>query len=155
MPAPVEEDVSGGADGDGRRNGDGRRDDEGLSDGSRWRPGAITVVVLVLGLLVTGTLAAVTAIVNNSNENHLLQEQVREAGTVLTGALPDIETPLASGAAIAGVTDGQRARLSTSYRPTSERKGPLSTPRCAEPRMVPRSSFRLPEFPAQMRPPVG
>ena len=66
-------------------------------------------MVLVLGLLVTGTLAAVTAIVNNSNENHLLQEQVREAGTVLTGALPDIETPLASGAAIAGVTDGQRA----------------------------------------------
>ena len=64
-------------------------------------------MVLVLGLIVTGALASLTATVNDSNENHLLQEQVREAGTVLTGALPDIETPIASSAAIAGVTAGQ------------------------------------------------
>ena len=37
----------------------------------------------------------VTATVNDRNESRLLQEQVDEAGTVVTGMLPSLETPLA------------------------------------------------------------
>ncbi len=91
--------------------GDGSIGDDRTDEGAKrpWRPGAITVIVLALGLIITASLASVTAAVNSRNEDHLLLEQVRQAGTVLTGALPDIETPLASGTAIAGVTDGQSA----------------------------------------------
>jgi serine phosphatase RsbU (regulator of sigma subunit) len=82
---------------------------EALTNKPRWKPGAITIVVLVIGLAITGVLASVTATVNSRNENRLLLAQVREAGTALAGFLPDLETPIASGAAIAGVTGGQSA----------------------------------------------
>ncbi|HEX3840976.1 MAG TPA: PP2C family protein-serine/threonine phosphatase [Acidimicrobiales bacterium] len=62
------------------------------------------MLVLLLGLLITASLAFIVATVNNRNENRLLNVQVHEAGTVLAGAIPTIEVPLASGAAIA-VTD--------------------------------------------------
>ncbi len=68
-------------------------------------PALITVLVLVAGLLITGVLALVTATVNDRNESRLLQEQVDEAGTVVAELLPSLETPLATGAAIA---DGHR-----------------------------------------------
>jgi serine phosphatase RsbU (regulator of sigma subunit) len=71
------------------------------------RPARLTVLVTVFGLLTTGALAFLAATVNNRNENRLLLVQVREAGTVLAGAIPTIETPLASGAAIAGVSNDQ------------------------------------------------
>ena len=62
-----------------------------------------------MGLVITGVLAWVTSTVNDRNENRLLQEQVAEAGTVVSGVLPSLETPLASGEAIAGVTGGRIA----------------------------------------------
>jgi type II secretory pathway pseudopilin PulG len=65
------------------------------------------VVVLVLGLAITGVLASVTATVNDRNENRLLAVQVREAGLALGESIQNIETPLASATAIAGVNDGQ------------------------------------------------
>jgi serine phosphatase RsbU (regulator of sigma subunit) len=77
--------------------------------GPWWSPSAITVVVFVLGLAITAALASVTATVNNRDENRLLLAQVREAGTALAGFLPDLETPIASGAAVAGVTGAQSA----------------------------------------------
>ncbi len=74
-----------------------------------WRPSVITVMVFVLGLAITAALASVTATVNNRDESRLLLAQVREAGTALAGFLPDLETPIASGAAVAGVTGAQSA----------------------------------------------
>jgi hypothetical protein len=75
--------------------------------GSRYRPSRLTVLVLGFGLLITASLAFIAATVNNRNENRLLNVQVHEAGTVLAGAIPTIEIPLASGAAIAVTTHGQ------------------------------------------------
>ena len=77
---------------------------------------AVTIAVLVLfvGFAITGVLAWVTATVNDRNENRLLQEQVNEAGTVVAGVLPTLEIPIASGAAIAGVT-GSRITPFTQY----------------------------------------
>jgi serine phosphatase RsbU (regulator of sigma subunit) len=65
----------------------------------------------VLGLLITASLAFVAATVNNRNENRLLNVEVHEAGTVLAGAIPTIEVPLASGAAIAVTTTGGAAQF--------------------------------------------
>lgn len=74
--------------------------------GTRHLLSRLSVLVLVLGLLITASLAFIAATVNNRNENHLLNVQVHEAGTVLAGAIPTIEVPLASGAAIAVTANG-------------------------------------------------
>lgn len=81
-------------------------------------PALITVLVLIAGLLITAVLALVTATVNDRNETRLLQEQVDEAGTVLAELLPSLETPLATGAAIAGVTGGQITPFNQVISPT-------------------------------------
>jgi serine phosphatase RsbU (regulator of sigma subunit) len=74
--------------------------------GTRHFLSRLPILVLVLGLLITAALAFVAATVNDRNENRLLNVQVHEAGTVLAGAIPTIEVPLASGAAIAVTTNG-------------------------------------------------
>jgi len=92
----------------------------------RKGPARITVLVLVAGLLITGVLAFATATVNDRNEGRLLQEQVDQAGTVVTGVLPSLlETPLASGAAIAMVTGGQIAPFSRVISPSVGSNGPF------------------------------
>jgi hypothetical protein len=89
-------------------------------------PAPMTVLVLVAGLLITGVLAFATATVNDRNESRLLQEQVDQAGTVVTGVLPSLlETPLASGAAIAMVTGGQFAPFSRVISPSVGSYGPF------------------------------
>lgn len=70
-------------------------------------PSRLTLLVLVFGLLITGLVAFVAATVNDRNENRLLNVQVHEAGTVLAGAIPTLEVPLASAAAIGSTTGGQ------------------------------------------------
>jgi hypothetical protein len=70
-------------------------------------PSPTTILVVVVALLITGVLASVTATVNNRNETRLLQEQVDQAGIVVSELLPSLEGPLQTGAAIAAVTDNQ------------------------------------------------
>jgi len=65
--------------------------------------------VLLAGLLITAGLSLLSATVNSKNESRLLFVQVREAGTVLASAVPQLETPLASGVAFADATHGDRA----------------------------------------------
>ena len=87
---------------------------------------AMAIVVLVVGLAITGVLAWVTATVNDRNENRLLQEQVNEAGTVVSGVLPTLEIPLASGAAIAAVTTGRTAPFNQFIAPYAGSGGPFA-----------------------------
>jgi serine phosphatase RsbU (regulator of sigma subunit) len=95
-----------------KRDHKGQSADRGPGDtslnqsGPGLRPTLLTVLVMVVGLLITGSLALLAATVNDRNENRLLLVQVHEAGTVLAGAVPTIETPLASGAAIASMSNG-------------------------------------------------
>jgi serine phosphatase RsbU (regulator of sigma subunit) len=86
----------------------------------------MAMLVLVVGFAITGVLAWVTATVNDRNENRLLQEQVDEAGTVVSGVLQTIGTPLASGAAIAGVTGGRFTPFSQFIAPYVGRGGPFA-----------------------------
>ncbi len=86
----------------------------------------MAILVLVAGFAITAVLALVTATVNNRNENRLLQVQVNEAGTVVSGVLPTLETPLASGAAIAQVTAGRTAPFTQFITPYVGPTGPFA-----------------------------
>lgn len=85
-------------------------------------PARATWAVVVLGLAITAVLGVLAATVNNRNENRLLNVQVREASTVLASAIPYIEGPLASGAAIAGATTGDVTKFNQ-YMATYVGKG--------------------------------
>jgi hypothetical protein len=71
----------------------------------RW-PFWVPVGILIVGLLVTGTLALVSNSLYVNNEKRLLDLRVREVGSVLAGAQPGVQTPLASAAALANATNG-------------------------------------------------
>jgi serine phosphatase RsbU (regulator of sigma subunit) len=86
----------------------------------------MAILVLLAGFAITGVLALVTSTVNDRNENRLLQVQVNEAGTVVSGVLQTIETPLSSGAAIAGATDGRITPFSQFMAPYVGGAGPFA-----------------------------
>jgi serine phosphatase RsbU (regulator of sigma subunit) len=67
-----------------------------------WVPAA----TLILGLVVTGLFASVSHTQYLSTEKRLLKLRVRDAGSLVTAALPSIQTPLASAAELADATDG-------------------------------------------------
>jgi serine phosphatase RsbU (regulator of sigma subunit) len=74
---------------------------------SLWVP----VTVLIVGLLVTGALVLVSHSLYTKNEQRLLDLRVREVSSVLAEALPSVQTPLASAAALADATRGNRAKF--------------------------------------------
>jgi serine phosphatase RsbU (regulator of sigma subunit) len=69
------------------------------------------VVVLVVGLAATGALTAISESSYNRNEKRLLRLRARDVGTVLTSALPSIQTPLASAVALADANHGNRRKF--------------------------------------------
>jgi len=62
--------------------------------------------VLIVGLAVTAVLVAVSHTVYTRNEQRLLRLRIKDAESILTTALPGIQTPLASAAALADATNG-------------------------------------------------
>ena len=82
----------------------------------RW-PYWAAVAVLVVGVLVTATLALVSQAQYTSNEKRLLDLRVRELGALLSSALPNIQTPLASAAALADATNGDPKKFSQFVTP--------------------------------------
>src|SRR5947209_4777538 len=76
----------------------------------RW-PYWSVVAVLVIGVAVTAILTTVSWTAYRNNEKHLLELRAHEASTALTEALPSIQTPLASAAALADATHGSRAKF--------------------------------------------
>jgi serine phosphatase RsbU (regulator of sigma subunit) len=56
--------------------------------------------------VVTGALVWISFSMYTSNENRLLGLRVRDAGALITEALPGVQTPLASAAALADATNG-------------------------------------------------
>jgi CHASE1-domain containing sensor protein len=80
------------------------------SAAARW-PGALPIVVLIVVLVVTGVLAAVSQSVYTRNENRLLHLRVNEAGSILGATLPDIQATMASGAELAEATNGDVAKF--------------------------------------------
>jgi serine phosphatase RsbU (regulator of sigma subunit) len=79
-----------------------------------WRgrlpPGA-ALTALLAGLLVTAALAVTSLLLYHHNERRLLNARVRELGLVISGAAADVQTPLASAAALADATGGSELRF--------------------------------------------
>jgi hypothetical protein len=76
----------------------------------RW-PFWPVLVVLAVGLIATGVLTWVSDTSYQHNEYRLLRLRANDVATVLTSALPGIQTPLASAAALADATRGDRERF--------------------------------------------
>jgi serine phosphatase RsbU (regulator of sigma subunit) len=80
------------------------------ADGGRW-PFWLPVGVLLVGLLLTGVLVWISASTYSNNERRLLNLRVKDAGALIAGRLPTLQTPLASAAALADATDGNLAEF--------------------------------------------
>jgi serine phosphatase RsbU (regulator of sigma subunit) len=65
-----------------------------------------TAMVVLVGLLATVLLVVASSTAHDNNEERLLEQRTREAAAVLTNALPAVQTPLASAAALADATGG-------------------------------------------------
>ena len=69
------------------------------------------VTVAVVGLLVTVGLIVVSTILYHNNENRLLKLRTRDIGSVLTAALPSLQTSVASTATFAEATNGNAGKF--------------------------------------------
>ncbi len=77
----------------------------------RRRPLQLSFVTLVVGLIITGVLTAVTSVVYHRNEHRLLRLRARDASALVTTALASVQTPLASAAELADATGGSATRF--------------------------------------------
>ena len=77
----------------------------------RARPSGAALMALAIGLVITAALAVASAVLYRHNERRLLNLRVRELSLVLSGATQSVQTPLASAAALADATGGDRARF--------------------------------------------
>ncbi|MGZ4243711.1 MAG: PP2C family protein-serine/threonine phosphatase [Solirubrobacteraceae bacterium] len=75
--------------------------------GVYWLP----AITLIIGLIVTGALVVVSHSQYVSNEKRVLKLRVRDAGALVVGALPGVQTPLASAAELADATHGNVAKF--------------------------------------------
>jgi serine phosphatase RsbU (regulator of sigma subunit) len=106
------------ADGEQRMTGA----DGGAGDGRPW-PYWLAAVVLVVGLIVTGVFVWISASSYTNNENRLLKLRVKDAGALFAGVLPNVQTPLASAAALADATDGDVNKFKAFIAPSVGPRG--------------------------------
>ncbi len=93
---------------------DGTSEDEGKRPTG---PHRASIVVLAVGVAVTAVLAFTAATLHDSNENRLLHQRVSEAAAVLSAAIPNLQTPLSSGAVLAEATHADRGALTSLMKP--------------------------------------
>src|SRR5947209_17319014 len=82
------------------------------------RPFRLAAVVFVVGLLVTAALTWISQTQYSDTENRLLSLRVKDAAAVLTEALPSIQTPLGSAAALADATGGDMKKFKRFVAPS-------------------------------------
>jgi serine phosphatase RsbU (regulator of sigma subunit) len=76
-----------------------------------WSPARAAALALLVGAVVTAGFALTSLALYRSSENRLLDLRAREVGSVLTAAVPSLQTPLASAAALADATRGDRQKF--------------------------------------------
>jgi serine phosphatase RsbU (regulator of sigma subunit) len=91
--------------------------------GSHWS----AVLVLIVGLVLTVVLVVGAADLHDSNENRLLRQRAREAGTVVTAAVPTVQTPLSSAAVLAEATSGNALDFQQFWSPIVAAGRPFSS----------------------------
>ncbi|HEV7523972.1 MAG TPA: PP2C family protein-serine/threonine phosphatase [Acidimicrobiia bacterium] len=77
----------------------------------------VPIIVLVVGLAITLALALTARALHDNNENHLLQQRVNEAVTVITAASANTQTPLSSAAILADGTQASPAAFTRLMKP--------------------------------------
>ncbi len=77
----------------------------------------LPAATLIIGLLITVALADISHRVYERNQAHLLHLRARDAASVVTEALPDLQTALASAAELADATDGNIAKFKSFVAP--------------------------------------
>ncbi|MDT4893386.1 MAG: hypothetical protein QOE97_2421 [Pseudonocardiales bacterium] len=85
----------------------------------------ISVLVLLAGTVVTALLSWSTYVLNDHNESRLLKLQTKTARSILEVAVPVVQTPLASAAAIAATSNGDAARFRSYVSTYVGTKGPF------------------------------
>jgi hypothetical protein len=83
----------------------------------RWRIHRGAVVSLLVGIAAVGSIAWAAWVAHDNNESRLLTQRTREAAAVLGNAVPAIEVPLASAAALADATGGDAAAFRQAMGP--------------------------------------
>jgi serine phosphatase RsbU (regulator of sigma subunit) len=92
----------------------------------RLAGGALTLVVVLVGVSLSVALGVVLERVHDDNEARLLQQRTLEAAAVLMAAVPGIESPLASAAEFSEATDGDVvAPFRRLFEPIVERATPF------------------------------
>ncbi|MCU1354258.1 MAG: Two component signal transduction histidine kinase [Acidimicrobiales bacterium] len=76
-----------------------------------------SIVVLLVGLLATGSLASAAWAVHGRNEDRLLNQRVREASALFPAAIPSLQTPLAAAAELAEATDASTVDFKRTMKP--------------------------------------
>lgn len=99
----------------------GERGAEGTAGKRRRRrriwPYSLSLLALLIGFAVTAGLTITAHALYNHNEQRLLNLRVREAAQVLGTSLPAVQTPLASAAALADATNGNRKKFRAFINP--------------------------------------
>jgi serine phosphatase RsbU (regulator of sigma subunit) len=83
------------------------------------------MAAMTIGLAITAALTWVAWSQDNQNEHHLLHLRAEEAGLVVTGVLPGIETPLASASELADSTQGSAVQFTRFMTPYVGKHGPF------------------------------
>jgi hypothetical protein len=78
----------------------------GVTARPRVGPNSPSILVLLIGLVITGLLAWLCVSINDHNESRLLNLELDQAGSVVTAAVPSIQIPMSSAAVLAAATNG-------------------------------------------------
>jgi hypothetical protein len=94
-------------------------------DAPKRRISPLAGLVFLAGLVLTGTLAWVSFTIHDHNEDRLLHLQLRQAGSVVAEAIPSIQLPLTSAAALAEATNGDPGQFQSYVTPFVGGSGPF------------------------------
>lgn len=83
-----------------------------------------TVLVLVIGLLITASFAVGTRLLRNDNEDRLLQQRINEVATVASSSIGSTHAPLSAAAALAETTNGDTASFKRLMAPMTAARVP-------------------------------
>ena len=87
--------------------------------------GVNTLVVIVVGMLITAGLSLGARAVHGANEDRLLRQRVRGAAAVVTSALPRSQTPLTAASLLAEATNGDAAAFRQLMQPIVDEGTPF------------------------------
>ena len=86
--------------------------DDGPAAGDRMTPGWAAAIVVVVGVVVTASVAWTAVVLERNNEHRLLQVQTHQAAAVLASTILSIEAPLKTSLQVASATGGDTGQVS-------------------------------------------